>query len=255
VIEAGDRLPPQERVWGLFGAGELVRFVDDLETAKRVKYETLAIFRALGETRWVAANLADLADITSGQGDITKARALADEALAVRRTLGASFGVAHALTTRAVIEFRGGEYAAARRLSEESLQLWRTAGSVSDEAHTELMLGECDRRLGDLRAARKRLRRALQLLLDLERRSLIPEALQEIAAVYLIEQPTRAATLLAGSERLLAEMGLPRWDRRDYETNLSRLRDLLGEDGFDTTWQAGLAMLDDEILVHALSID
>jgi predicted ATPase len=255
VIEAGDRLPPQERVWGLFGAGELARFVGDLETAVRVKYETLAIFSALSETRWVAANLADLADIISGQGDITKARALADEALAVRRTLGAPFGVAHALVTRALIEFRGGEYGAARRLFEESLQLWRTAGSVSDEAGTELMLGECDRRLGDLRAARKRLRCALQHLLALERRSLIPEALQEIAAAYLIEQPTRAASLLGASERLLAEMGLPRWDRRDYETSLSRLRDLLGEDGFDTAWQAGLAMPDDETLAHALSMD
>jgi tetratricopeptide (TPR) repeat protein len=255
VIETGDRLPPQERVWGLAGASELVRFVGDLETAVRVKYETLAIFRALGETRWVAANLADLADIISGQGDITKARALADEALAVRRTLGAPFGVAHALGTQASIEFRGGEYEAARRLFEESLDLWRTAESISEQAATELMLGECDRRLGDLRPARERLRRALQLLLGLEMRSAIPEVLQEIAGAYLIEQPTRAATLLAASERLRAEMGLPRWDRGDYETSVSRLRDLLGEEAFDTAWQAGLAMPDDETLAHALSMD
>src|SRR5205814_6133921 len=120
--------------------------------------------------------------------------------------------------------------------------LWRTAESISEQAQTELMLGECDRRLGDLRAARKRLRRALQLLLRLEQRGAIPEALQEIAGAYLIEQPTRAATLLAASERLRAEMRFPRWDRRDYETSVSRLRDLLGEVGFDPAWQAGLAM-------------
>jgi hypothetical protein len=91
--------------------------------------------------------------------------------------------------------------------------------------------------------------RALLLARELGLRAVFPELLQEIAPVAA--SPVEGARLLSASERLCAELGMPRWDPSGYEQTAASMRTELGERGFSEPWAAGAALAEDEALALA----
>jgi hypothetical protein len=55
----------------------------------------------------------------------------------------------------------------------------------------------------------------------------------------LTAQPVVAVQLLGSSERLLKEVGAPRWDPVDYEQVVAKLRDGMGDPDFEAAWAVG----------------
>jgi hypothetical protein len=96
------------------------------------------------------------------------------------------------------------------------------------------------------------LERALRLFQDLGVRWAFPELLQEIAGATS-HSPADAVWLLGASERLLLEMGVPRWDPADYEQTVATLRAEIGDEAFEEAWTAGAALAEDEALSLAAS--
>jgi len=57
-----------------------------------------------------------------------------------------------------------------------------------------------------------------------------------------------AVQLLGSSERLLKEVGAPRWDPVDYEQVVAKLRDEMGDPDFEAAWAAGAELSEDDAL-------
>jgi predicted ATPase len=245
AVAEAPRAPPKERAFGVLGATELFRMFGDPALALRLKQELVSEFRELGLEKRVASTLADMAGMLADAGEFDEARRLGGEALALRRRLGTPSGIAHALASVATVEFRAGDFTRARDFYEESIALSEEPSIPTDLAQASLMAGESARRAGDLAGAVPLLLRGLRLYQDLGERATFPELLQEIAAAST-RHPSAAVRLLGASERLLSEIGVPRWDPDDYERTVARLRAELGEAAFEEAWVEGAALSEDE---------
>ena len=252
AVAEAPKAPPKERAFGLLAASELLRMFGDKGVALQLKRELAAYFRVHGPENRVASTLADMAEMLAVEGDFDEARRLSDEALALRRSLGTPWGIAHALGNRGMVEFWAGDFARARELYEEAITFVEEPRVLSSLAAAVIMAGESARRAGDLAAAAPLLRRALRLHEELGFRAAFPELLQEIAAVRP-SRPAAAVQLLGASERLLSEMGLPRWDPADYEQTVASLRAELGDAPFEEAWTAGAGLTEGEALSLAAS--
>jgi tetratricopeptide (TPR) repeat protein len=239
--------PPKERAYGVLGATELFRMFGDPDLALRLKQKLVPQFRELGLENRVASTLADIADMLAAAGDFDEGRRLGAESLALRRRLGVRYGIAHALANLGTIEFRAGQFDRARELFEEVIALSEEPYVPTEVAESSLMAGESARRTGDLAGAAPLLRRGLRLIEELEQRAKFPELLQEVAAACA-DRPNEAVKLLGASERLLTEMGVPRWDTADFERTVATLRAELGDAGFGDAWAAGEALSEEEAL-------
>ncbi len=250
AVAEAPKVPPAERRFGLLGASELHRTYGDPELAVRLKRDALQLIHEFGPEPLVAAVLADMADLCANLGDFEEARSLAREALELQRKLGApGEGIAHALSSGAIIEFRAGDFGRALALYEEAISYEEEQRAPTNLAGNLLMAGECARRAGDLAKAAGPLRRALELFGGLEHRGDYPELFQEIGAAST--RPREAVRLLAVSERLRAEMDIPRWDPADYGQSVARLRAELGEEAFNAAWAEGSALSEGEALALA----
>jgi len=250
LFDPGDTVTP-DRVWGAMGAGELARFSGDTQAAAQFKEATIGTLRHMGEERWVAAILSDLSDLAGTDGDLERARVLSEEALALRTQLGDSRGIAHALAGLALVEFRVGDFELAGALFAQSRSSWPSGSTLWAEC--ELMVAQCGRRLGHLHQARDSFRRSVPVLAEAEP-AFIPELLQEVGALALVNKRSTSATrLLAASDVLWDDVGMPRWDVDDYEQNVADLREALGHELFDSEWRIGSRMPSDEALGLARS--
>ncbi len=199
--------------------------------------------------------LKDLAQLYAGEGDLDTARAVADQAITRAKGLGNDLYIAHTVYAKGIVEFHSGRYSEARELFEESLPNWINVASVVDVAGTHLMVGECLRREGRCTEALDELRRGLEFSLEAGDLSILPETIQEFAAVAVVlGQPGAGAALLGSSERLRREMELPLWDPSDYERTSTALRDQLGDEVFEAEHARGAALTDDEAIDLARSI-
>jgi tetratricopeptide (TPR) repeat protein len=250
AVAEAPKIPQKERAFGLLGASELLRMFGDSGLALRLKQELVQQFRELGQENRVAATLSDMAEMAAVAGDFDEARRLGREALVLRRRLGARWGIAHALSNQGSVEFLAGDFARALGLYEEAIPYLEEPYVPTNLAAVTLMAGESARRAGDSVGAMPLLLRALRLHDELEHRAAFPELLQEIAAASP-GCPAEAVRLLGASERLLSEMGVPRWDPADYERIVAALRAELGAEVFGEAWVEGGALPEDEALALA----
>ena len=67
----------------------------DYTGASALAEESLALFRASGDNRMIAATLASLAIVALAQGETATARATGEESLALNRAIGYKWGIAY----------------------------------------------------------------------------------------------------------------------------------------------------------------
>ncbi len=249
VLQKRDRLSPAEAARPLSSASELIRFFGDADVALELKDELIRLFDQIGDESSAAAMVADVANMRAMGGEIHAARELAQDALERRRRIGHPGGIAHALVNVAMVEFLAGDFALARAGFEDALKLLDELGPA-DVAQCAFMSGEAARRLGDREHARKRFAQALELIKGLGQRAFLPEILQEVAA--FTDDPVAAATLIGASERIGDEVGVPTWDPDDHGRTVARVRERLGAAMFETLWQQGRLLDDDDALKLAI---
>jgi predicted ATPase/DNA-binding SARP family transcriptional activator/Tfp pilus assembly protein PilF len=151
----------------LNGAGALA-ILQGATHAGRIFYEqSLAIRRALGDTRGVAVSLNNLGLLAHEQGDYAAARALHEESLALRRELGDQGGLASSLNNLGIVAYQQGDYAAARALYQESLALRRELGDKQGIALLLDNLGIVAHSSGDYETARAQHEESLALMREL----------------------------------------------------------------------------------------
>jgi predicted ATPase/class 3 adenylate cyclase len=250
VVAARDAVSPTDALDGLSGAGELMRAFGDTDAALRLDYELVQIFDRLGKTSDVAATLADISQMHSSRGEIEPARETAGEALALRRSIGDPGGIGHALSALATVEFFAGHFALARQGFEEAHSQFQRAEHPVESAITMLMGAEAARRMGDREAARDGFQRASSLVFEFGERRAIPEFLQEVAA--LAKSDEDAVRLIGSSDRLVEELGVPRWDLEDYERMVTRLESSLAPEAFGAAREQGRSLTEEDALELAM---
>jgi tetratricopeptide (TPR) repeat protein len=107
----------------LKGAGTVATWRGDLDAARELNRESLAINRELGNVQAVAALLNNLGMIARNQHDLTDARKMYAESLALFRKLGDLWAVGSILNNQAVVASDQGAYAEARASGREFIHL------------------------------------------------------------------------------------------------------------------------------------
>ena len=105
--------------------------------------ESLALFRAIGDTKGMGTALFNLAMVAEWSSDFAAARSRYEESMVLSREVGNTNLVAWALDGLAQVAIFQGEYARARLLLEESLALFRELGYQYGHCPLALLVGTC----------------------------------------------------------------------------------------------------------------
>jgi len=135
----------------------------EYETAEPLHEEGLALRREIGDRRGVATVLVNLGFIALGQARYAEVKPLEREAVAIFHEIGYPMGVAVALNNWGVACHMLGEYAEARSLLQECLALCRELGHRHIAAHALASLGGVADALGEHGEAWQHTREALQI--------------------------------------------------------------------------------------------
>jgi tetratricopeptide (TPR) repeat protein len=192
------------------------RFVGrlDVETARALLEESLAIRRRLEDRAGSADSLEYLGWMVQRQGDLAGARALLGESLAIRRELSDQRGLASVLPVLALVALTQGDVPAARALLEESLAIRRELGD-----RRGILTVLCA--MGELEAERSLLEEALATARELGDKELTARALTRLGCAADGEDEYAAA-------RALLEESLAIWRELDYQDGVAQTLYYLG---------------------------
>jgi predicted ATPase len=143
LAHCGPEVDPVLRVQLTNCAGAIAGIREQVEESWRLTEQALALGRAAGDLRGVAASLNSLGVHRQFAGDLTGARGYYEEAVATCREIGAAREVAGALSNLAKNDLLCGDHAAARGHLEEALALFRDDGDP-------LLLAWCLNHMGDV---------------------------------------------------------------------------------------------------------
>jgi predicted ATPase/DNA-binding XRE family transcriptional regulator len=238
----------------LHGLGVAAMLTGDYDRAADLYGESLTRRRAIGDAAGVALSAMNLGAIAMWRGDLTHARALHEESLNLQRRLGDRRGIAVALTHLGAVALAQGDLDGASALLQESLERKREGGYTIDIGESLLYLGALELRRGDPTVAERYYREALVILHEIGPRSLIPEALRDLARVSP-ERPDRIARLLGAAASLPETLWPPLGpDVRNARAALeTQARAALGPGKFAASWATGQALTVDETIAEALA--
>jgi predicted ATPase/DNA-binding XRE family transcriptional regulator len=261
VLLRADLMPESLRLQTLQAATGFARVQGDRAEARRCGIEALALARALGSAPGVIESLQNLAMLEVFAAELDRAVELVEEALTLQSATGAPPNpfVPYAL---GAVEYRRGHLDRAMSAYEKALALFRVAGDRQWIADSLDCLGDihCDREQPV--AALDRYSEALQLWWELKDGWGVADALVGIVDMAATAgQPERAARLLGAADALYerAGIGVPPFDRPNYERGLKAVRTQLGEERFAAlraegrTWTAERAI--DEAQAFAADVD
>lgn len=245
----------------LLWLGQFAHFCGD-DASGRVAFEqSLALFRALGDSVGAADALLYLADIAAFEGDepvaaalYAEARSAYEQGLPALRARGDHWTLARSLNYLGEIARSEDDLAAAQRFYEDSLAVRRALGDQRGMAVTLFNLGQVLVGQGDGQQATDFYLESLALSRSLGDQRGLPDCLVGLGgAAAITGQPERAARLFGAAEILFQE-SVPRLDYPDqvqFERNVAAVRDQLGEAVYAACHAAGRTMALEAIIAEA----
>jgi len=194
--------PPQVRAAALNGAGNLAWVLRDLDAARTLHEEALALRREVGNPIEIAASLNNLGLIARHARDLPGARARFQEALDLYRSAQHAARLAITLNNLGGIATELQEVDLARSLYEEALRLQKTPASRADVLAS---LGGLLTKHGHPDQALPYLREALTIRRDLGDLRMVARSLSCIAAALGSLGEEETAIVLLGATGALEE--------------------------------------------------
>jgi predicted ATPase/class 3 adenylate cyclase len=216
--------------------------VGDYTSAAAQFEEALSLYRTLGDQRGMAIALNGLGGVARYQGNYARAQALFEESLALLRAMGDREAIPGRLMNLGQVVARQGDYARAEELFEESLGLSREQGNSVSVALTLENLGLVAFNQGDLARSARLYRESLTLAWQLGMKYEVAVILNSLGKGESSDgHLERAAQLLGTSAALLGEIGvtLPADEHQELAQLVGHLREALGEEAFNATWDKG----------------
>ena len=245
----------QLRAEALGGAGQLAIWQGDLDRGSAVADELLALAAATGSNREMAVVLAGL--VATGRGEWDRGAQLYTELNQLARESGDARWLSIAVNNLGYVAVNRGEYDRALELFEESLAIGRERQDRELCARAFANLGTTTLTLGDLQGARALLRDALVAAREIGIVDGFIAGFLGLGAVYVREDPTRAAALLGRADMLCEETTSELDDstRRIRDQAEADLRARLGEDAYAAAYADGRALALEDALTLALRAD
>jgi non-specific serine/threonine protein kinase len=239
----------------LLWAGTLAFRRHDSARALARYEESLAAFRDLGHTQWIAIALGCLGDVAGEQGDHVRALALREENLALWREQGEPLGIAFSLEGLAMAVHGQGDYARAAALLEESLPVVRAQGDGTQIANVLINVGIVALDLGEHGRAVAHLHESLRLSRESGARPQIADGIEMLARVEAARGQSRRAALLGGAAEARREalgVSLYRPEQAGHDRAAQAVLAALGAAAFAAAWAEGRAMTEEQAVAYAL---
>jgi predicted ATPase len=250
----GGSVPAVVRAMALQGAGVLAGTQGNYARARDFLEESLALYRAVGDTAQVARTLMNLGVFVREQGDLIEARTLLEATLSLRQEVGEEAGIILALNNLAEVVRLQGDFRRTRQLSEQSLALGQKLGDLFGSAYALCTLARVAMVEGNLEQASTLLIKSLALFRELGDKLDIAECLETLAALAGSRgQGERAARLFGAAAALRDGIGAPLSPayRAQYTRDLAAARAHTDETTWAAAWEAGYALLPDEAIAAA----
>ena len=224
ALAGSEEVAVRVRARGLVAAGWMALRLGHFERAEILCQESLALFRAIGDTAGMGHAVFLLAQSADERGDVVAARSRYKESIVLNREAGNKTLIAWSLTLEAYIALFQGEYAGARAGIEESLALFREVGNPYGTAYTLRVLalyaivGPGDLPLGQGHLLAEE---SLALFRDIGTRNYEPMALATLGEITFFQGDTTTA-------RQLLEQSCARYRELGYEPRIAWTLSLLG---------------------------
>lgn len=196
----------------------------DLEKAKKIYEQALALARQTGDKRAIARELGNIGLIYIQQGDLTTGKRMYAESLDAYREIGDKHGMEVITANTGDIFYTEGKLGAALAEYKDALVLAREVGHKSSEAIDIKNMGDVLTEQGDLQSA-------------------MPLYQQAAAIQHEIDDKSYYASTLVSIGKLRRYKGDSNGARKFYEEALT-LRRQLGEKGTVAETQMAMAELD-----------
>jgi predicted ATPase/DNA-binding CsgD family transcriptional regulator len=249
--------PTSARGHALIWAVELALPLGNRQAATSLAQEAVALWRAQGDPRGLAAALHGLATVMEQQEQWMAAQGLFEEELALRRTLGAPVPLGITLVRLGGVVFGQGDVVRARSMVDEAAAMLCAAGNRRWTGLADWYLGlfaASERRVAQ---AAKSYRDSLCVLSEVEDLVCRFKPIVGLAAIAAERgRPETAARLLGAADRLLEDHGMQLYpfDRPAYELAARVGRAALGEAEFTAAAHTGRYLTTDEVLTEADAI-
>jgi non-specific serine/threonine protein kinase len=239
------------RCGGLFDAGQIGVLMGRYAEAQGYLAESLAIARAIGDKRRIAAALQPLGIACLGQGDMAAARVHLQEALAMAHELGNKREVAAALNVLAQLLRVAGELDTAEPLYEQGLALARELQDRESIAIGLLNLAMVSIGRGSGDRAWPMLLEVLAIADEIGSKRAGQSVLEVSAGLAALREEWECAARFYGSaEAQAAETGLHRdpADEAFLAPRIAKAREALAAAAFATAEAAGRALIYEEAM-------
>ncbi len=246
--ELGDR-------WGtsmaLRGLASLQSARGDHEGALASLDESMSLFEELGATEGIGQLLGSAAISRLELGDIEGARAVQQQALRIAEQNGSREGEAMSLFGFSRIELRAGRLDEAKELIERARSMLSENYERMAPHGTAILMaqsGRVDLRRGDLESARALNREAVAIGMtsaDMPVTATIVETTAEVELAFGDAELGARTLGLAAALR-----GMRTVPDGDVRAVIEQLREVLGDDAFETAYGAGAAMTRDDALAE-----
>ena len=250
--------PTVARVQALWGAGYLAFAQGDYDQARGLVEASLALARALGDQRGVAAALAQLGRDAHARGDFAAATRQLEESLALFQELGIESGLPYPVASiLADVARDQGDDQRARTLYEQGLASAQARGDNHAAAYPLRGLAHLLRARGDFEQAERLFQESLALIWDLRDQRCACLSIEGLARATVGRgSAERAAELFGLAETLRELVGtqlLPT-ERAGYEQDLAAVRAALGQAASNAAWAEGQGMAMEQAVQYALDV-
>jgi predicted ATPase/class 3 adenylate cyclase len=235
--------------------GDAARHRGDYERATELLEKSLALHRAVKDTRGVAWSLGDLANVSSDRGSYERARVLYEEGLVLSRELGGAELLGAYLISLGDEYLLEGNPERATELNEEAAELYRGRGRKGVLQAALNNLGWSALIKGDHQKAEALHEESLALCRELGDKLTGSESIEGFAcAAGAGGAAERAARLFGAAEALREAAGNQQATRAHSlrEPYLAAARALVSEAAWSAAWEEGHSMEFDEAIVYAL---
>jgi tetratricopeptide (TPR) repeat protein len=236
--------------------GQALHRLGQLEKAREVITEALAVSRACGDTR-SAPHLATLADIECRRGDFGAARELYAPALAGFKALRDELRTALVLGSMAELEFAAGDPKKALYLANEALELAFLGRPSANVAVWHNNSAAYRIALGDLTGARESAQEGLHFARRVQQEMRVAIALQHLALLAgLGSDARRAAQLLGYVDAQYGRLGMERehTEQWGYDKLVAALREAWSDDEIAKLAAEGAWWSEDQAVENALAV-
>ena len=162
--DIGDR---QGEAASLNNLGLIAQTQGDVEEAKRLYLECMAIMIEIGDLIGVATSQNNLGNIAEIRDDLEEAKRFYLKSLDIKKDIGDRQGVALTLSNLGIVAERQGELEEAEQLQRESMAIMIEIGDRQGEAHSLGNLGLIAKIQGNLEEAEQLLRQNVRISLEI----------------------------------------------------------------------------------------